>query len=101
MKLSRLPSKRPPRNTVYLPAAFPTRPTSELYGRAQPLGQPVMRTVNVSLESPKRASSTSNWSITPGSDRSASVIDRPHVGQATQAIDQRRAFEISCDSLTP
>ena len=30
----------------------------------------------------------------PGSARSASVIDRPHVGQATQAIDQRRTLEM-------
>ena len=31
----------------------------------------------------------------PGSARSASVIDNPQVGQATQAIDQRRTVEIS------
>ena len=37
----------------------------------------------------------------PGSARSASVIASPHVGQATQAIDQRRTSLISCDSFTP
>src|SRR5947208_3063732 len=101
MKLSRSPSSRPPSSTVYLPAVLPTKPMSELYGRAQPLGQPVIRIVNVSLDNPNRANSTSRPSMIPGKARSLSVIDNPHVGQATQAIDQRRAFEISFDSLTP
>ena len=42
-------------------AERPTRPMSELYGRAQPLGQPVIRNVKRSSESPMRASSTSSW----------------------------------------
>ena len=35
----------------------------------------------------------------PGRARSLSVIDRPQVGQATQAIDQRRTLEISSRQL--
>src|SRR4030042_631864 len=37
----------------------------------------------------------------PGRARSPSVIASPQVGQATQAIDQRRTVEISSSSLTP
>ena len=84
---------------MYLPRALPTRPTSQLYGRAQPLGQPVMRIVNFSFDRPRRASSTSIWSMMPGRARSLSVIDRPHVGQATQAMLQRRTVEISSRQL--
>ena len=40
------------------------------------------------------------WNNPAGNARSASVIDRPHVGQATQAIDQRRTVEISSVSGT-
>src|ERR1700692_4788425 len=43
-QLSLVPAGSPPRNTSYLPSVVPTRPTSPRYGRAQPLGQPVMRT---------------------------------------------------------
>ena len=65
----------------------PTRPTSALYGRAQPLGQPVIRTVNRSSPSPCLSSSDSIWSINEGKARSASVTARPQVGSAGQAID--------------
>ncbi len=37
----------------------------------------------------------------PGKARSLSVIASPQVGNATQAIDQRRTVEISSDSFTP
>ncbi len=37
----------------------------------------------------------------PGRARSLSVIASPQVGQATQAIDQRRTAEISSSSFTP
>ncbi len=39
--------------------------------------------------------------MTPGNARSLSVIANPHVGQATHAIDQRRAAEISSLNGTP
>ena len=74
---------------------------SALYGRAQPLGQPVIRTVNRSCSSPSRASSTSSWSSTPGRARSASVTARPQVGKAGQAIDQRRTVEICSTVAIP
>ncbi len=36
--------------------------------------------------------------MTSGSTRSLSVIAKPQVGKATQAIDHRRTVEISSDS---
>jgi len=57
--------------------------------------------VNRSRANPSRASSCSIWSMIPGSARSASVIDKPQVGQATQAMLHRRTVEISSVSFTP
>ena len=54
-----------------------------------------------SLSKPNFASSISNSSIIPGSARSLSVTASPQVGNATQAIDQRRTLEISSDNFTP
>ena len=54
-----------------------------------------MRIVKTSSDKPSFASSTSNWSMIPGKTRSLSVTARPQVGIAGQAIDQRRAVEIT------
>ena len=87
---------------MYLSFVLPTRPMSELYGRAQPLGQPVIRVVNTSFSQAEllRARLRAGRSST-GSTRSLSATARPHVGRAGQAIDQRRTAEMSSVSGTP
>src|SRR5439155_433986 len=76
---SLVPSTLPPTKIVYLSADRPTNARSAVYGRAQPLGQPVIRTVSRRSASPRRSSSPSSSSITPGSTRSDSASARPHV----------------------
>ena len=76
-------------------------PISELYGRAQAFGQPVILNVNASLSNPSLATSGSRISINPGRTRSLSATARPHVGKATHAMLQRLSVDISSDVFTP
>ena len=62
-------------------------PTSLWYGRAQPFGQPVMRTlIALARPAPARRTPSPSWSTTPGSARSLSVMASGHVGMAGQAM---------------
>ena len=66
---------------------------SDWYGRAQPFGQPVIRTLIGSAARPSEMSVGSSWSITPGSARSLSVIASGQVGMAGQAMLHLRTAE--------
>ena len=80
---------------MYLSFVLPTRPMSELYGRAQPFGQPVIRVVKTSFSRPSSLQlGFQSASIIVGSTRSLSVTASPHVGSAGQAIDQRRTVGV-------
>ena len=60
-------------------------------GRAQPLGQPVIRTINSSSFIPSSSRSSSTRVSRPGIARSDSARARPQVGNAGQAIAASRA----------
>src|SRR5262249_7015322 len=59
-------SRRAPRYMLYLPNAVPTKPISEIYGRAQPSGQPVIRIVISSFSNLYFASTLSIFVINEG-----------------------------------
>ena len=56
----------PPTKSVYLSPLRPTMPMSLWYGRAQPFGQPVMRTLSFSSARPSACSSASSSSMIAG-----------------------------------
>ena len=66
-------------------------PISAVYGRAHPLGQPVMFSRIEASPLPVSASTFSNCVTRSGSTRSASPSAWPHVGRAGQAIASRRS----------
>src|SRR6266699_3544717 len=72
----------PPTSTAYLLSERPTNARSAVYGRAQPLGQPVMRTVSLASATPNVSSSRSSSLMTSGRTRSAYAM----VGQ--NALDE-------------
>ena len=72
-----------------------------MYGRAQPLGQPVVRVTNSTVSIPISRSFARIRALISGCARSASVIARPQSGKAGHAIDLRVIASISSIGLTP
>eukprot|EP00967_Tisochrysis_lutea_P043244 scaffold52223_cov30-Tisochrysis_lutea.AAC.6 len=68
---------------------------------AQPFGQPVVRVTKSSLAMPISRSLAKRRALICGCTRSASVIARPHNGNAGHAIDLRVIASTSSMSLTP
>ena len=86
---------------VYRLTLSPTTPISAVNGRAQPLGQPVRRTVISSSASPASLSLASMSASTSGETRSASVMACPHMGSAGHAIEYRNTGGSDPANLTP
>ena len=74
---------------------------SQLYGRAQPLGQPVIRTREPFFREPQPLELELELIEQPRQARSASVTASPQVGKAGQAIAQRRTVEIDSTVAMP
>mmetsp|Transcript_14085 Transcript_14085/g.36528 ORF Transcript_14085/g.36528 Transcript_14085/m.36528 type:complete len:284 (-) Transcript_14085:930-1781(-) len=73
-----------------------------MYGRAQPLGQPVTRVVHdESSPSPTERATLRSRALISGITRSASVCARPHSGSAGHAIELRVRRSTSSMGLTP
>mmetsp|Transcript_29802 Transcript_29802/g.77107 ORF Transcript_29802/g.77107 Transcript_29802/m.77107 type:complete len:262 (-) Transcript_29802:960-1745(-) len=72
-----------------------------MYGRAQPLGQPVVRVTNSVSAMPILLSSATKRALISGCTRSASAIARPQSGKAGHAIDLRVMASISETILMP
>ena len=61
----------PPSHTWYMLGPEPTRASSAMYGRAQPLGQPVVRVTKSSLAMPSLRSTALSFALISGCTRSA------------------------------
>src|ERR1700760_4825392 len=73
---------------LYAPYALPTNATSANHGRAQPLGQPVIRITIESCLRPASKIVVSNFVISSGRYLSDSAIAKPQVGNATHAEEE-------------
>ena len=76
----------PPSHSWYMFGPEPTRAISAMYGRAQPLGHPVVRVTKESEARPISLSWAQSRALISGWTRSASVMARPHSGKAGQAM---------------
>mmetsp|Transcript_33213 Transcript_33213/g.77638 ORF Transcript_33213/g.77638 Transcript_33213/m.77638 type:complete len:395 (+) Transcript_33213:381-1565(+) len=91
----------PPSHSWYMLGPEPTKASSAMYGRAHPLGQPVVRVTKSVLPSPISLSCCVSRALMLGCTRSASVMARPHRGNAGHAIDLRVRASTSSISLMP
>mmetsp|Transcript_12136 Transcript_12136/g.40284 ORF Transcript_12136/g.40284 Transcript_12136/m.40284 type:complete len:287 (+) Transcript_12136:87-947(+) len=92
----------PPSQIWYDEGPSPTNPSSAMYGRAQPLGQPVIRIKTVSsLGRPTLVIVARNRLLISGKPRSASVIARPHKGNAGHAMESASIGSKVLGSSTP
>mmetsp|Transcript_19102 Transcript_19102/g.47650 ORF Transcript_19102/g.47650 Transcript_19102/m.47650 type:complete len:231 (-) Transcript_19102:1132-1824(-) len=92
----------PPSQIWYELGPSPTKPSSAMYGRAHPLGHPVMRISTASSGArPTLFMVARRRLLMSGRPRSASVMARPHRGRAGHAMDRASRGSTSDTSLTP